>query len=78
MQVDISEADGAADGTVASCPAKRCRFSFDGQHGELAVPTVKAIRFACPAEPCYASDDNDRSSVRACDMARCYEAACHN
>ena len=46
MQVHISVADGAADGTaggtVASRPVKRCRFSFDGQHGELAVPTVKA------------------------------------
>ena len=64
MQVHTSEADGAADGaaddTVASRPAKCCRFSFDGQHGELAVPTAKATRSACPAETCYASDHADR------------------
>ena len=73
MQVHTSEADGTADGaaddTVPSPPAKRCRFSFDGQHGKLAVPTVKATRYACPAEPCYASDRDDRSSARACDPA---------
>ena len=52
MQVHTSEADGAADDAVASRPAKCCRLSFDSQHGELAVPTVKATRSACPAEPC--------------------------
>ena len=41
MQVHHSEADGAADGAMVSRPAKRCRFSLDGQEGELVVPAVK-------------------------------------
>lgn len=41
MQVHRSEADGAADGAMVSRPAKRCRFSLDGQEGELVAPAVE-------------------------------------